>query len=60
MAWTLLSQLGEPSSARKRRDMMEERDLVEFGMFDLGETAKSGRTATELLQNCYRTAGQFA
>ena len=59
MAWTLLSQLGEPSSNRKRRDMMEKRDLVKFGIFDFGETAKSGRTATELLDSLLSVEGML-
>ena len=59
MAWTLLSQLGEPSNARKRRDMLEKEDLVKFGSFDFGETPKSGRAATELLDSLLSMEGML-
>ena len=59
MAWTVLSQLGEPSSARNRQAIMEKRVLVKYGMFDFDENAKSGQTVTELLDSVLSVEGML-
>ena len=59
LAWTVLSQLGEPSSARKMQDMMEKQDFVKYGNFDFDENAKSGKTVTELLDSLLSMEGML-
>ena len=59
MAWTVLSQLGEPSSARNRRAIMEKRVLVKYGMFDFDDNAKYGKNVTELLDSLLSMEGML-